>query len=53
MCALLRSPSLRIESNPLEGGLLAIAKRNENVAGAVPVPKTELDAIIKLLKAMR
>lgn len=53
MSVLLRSPSLRIESNPLEGGLLAIAKRNENLAGAVPISKVELDNIIKLLKLMR
>lgn len=51
--ALLRSPSLRIESNPLESGSLSASKKNENLAGAVLISKIELDGILKLLKIMR
>ena len=49
---LLRSPSLRIESNPLEAGLAANTKKTENIAGAVPISAVELGNIIKLMKIM-
>lgn len=49
---MLRSPSLRLESNPLEGGLFATLKKTDNLAGAVPIPKSDIDAIVKAMKAM-
>lgn len=49
---MLRSPSLRLEFNPLEGGLFATLKKTDNLAGAVPIPKADIDAIVKAMKAM-
>jgi hypothetical protein len=49
---MLRSPSLRLECNPLEGGLFATLKKTDNLAGAVPISKSELDAIVKHMKAL-
>jgi hypothetical protein len=49
---MLRSPSLRLESNPLEGGLFATLKKTDNLAGAVPIPKPDMDLIINHMKSI-
>lgn len=48
----LHSPGLKSQSNPLDGFYKGTVKKIDNLVGAVPIQKAELDNMIILLKSI-
>ena len=41
-----------VSSNPLDSGVVIAEKKADNLVGTVPIQKFQLDAIIRMLKAI-
>lgn len=46
------SEIMMVSSNPLESGVVIAERKADNLVGTVPIEKFQLDAIMKMLKAI-